>query len=215
MIRFHSIHSKNIDINSDATLAVRKTRRGEAIVMSNAPIRLLTLTVVFKFGFTQLKSLYLPLPLEAPIMVCFYVSDNGDVHHIINGDYKGVFLSEIKVDKPFWAVIDLYDALAVKLVDPCPFHGKHEAESLPIDPIRPNESCPSSEAYQQLFVKRGVYSPRECKVCFEKTVNSVFYRCGHMLLCYECSMKQWKEHNRGRCPVCRAVIEDVIRVYES
>jgi len=53
----------------------------------------------------------------------------------------------------------------------------------------------------------------ECNVCYEQPINSVLYMCGHVCMCYECAVKQWR--GPGQCPICRAVIRDVIRTYWS
>ncbi|XP_054168717.1 protein neuralized-like isoform X2 [Oppia nitens] len=53
----------------------------------------------------------------------------------------------------------------------------------------------------------------ECNVCYEQTINSVLYTCGHVCMCYECAVKQWR--GPGQCPICRATIRDVIRTYWS
>ncbi|KAK3853856.1 hypothetical protein Pcinc_039625 [Petrolisthes cinctipes] len=58
-------------------------------------------------------------------------------------------------------------------------------------------------------------SPHECTVCYEKPVDSVLYMCGHMCMCYECALQQWRGRGGGQCPICRAVIRDVIRTYRS
>ncbi|XP_076057578.1 E3 ubiquitin-protein ligase neur isoform X2 [Oratosquilla oratoria] len=55
----------------------------------------------------------------------------------------------------------------------------------------------------------------ECTVCYEKPVDSVLYMCGHMCMCYECALQQWRGRGGGQCPICRAVIRDVIRTYRS
>ena len=55
----------------------------------------------------------------------------------------------------------------------------------------------------------------ECIVCYEKPVNSVLYTCGHMCMCYECALQQWRGRGGGQCPICRAQIRDVIRPYRS
>jgi protein neuralized len=53
----------------------------------------------------------------------------------------------------------------------------------------------------------------ECTICCEKSVDSVLYMCGHMCMCYECAIQQWRGRGGGQCPICRAVIRDVIRTY--
>lgn len=51
----------------------------------------------------------------------------------------------------------------------------------------------------------------DCLVCYEQPINSVLYMCGHVCMCYDCSVKQWR--TSGHCPICRAPIRDVIRTY--
>ena len=52
-----------------------------------------------------------------------------------------------------------------------------------------------------------------CVICTEKEVDSVFYQCGHMCTCYMCSVNlKQKNHN---CPVCRAPINDILRVFKA
>ncbi|XP_065216602.1 E3 ubiquitin-protein ligase cblA-like [Planococcus citri] len=55
-----------------------------------------------------------------------------------------------------------------------------------------------------------------CSVCMEKPINAVLYKCGHMCMCYQCAFKLYRNRNsRGQCPMCRAVIRDIIRAYKS
>ncbi|KAL2340117.1 hypothetical protein Fmac_008057 [Flemingia macrophylla] len=50
-----------------------------------------------------------------------------------------------------------------------------------------------------------------CCICYEMKVDSVLYRCGHMCACLKCANELlW---NSGKCPICRAKIVDVVRVY--
>ncbi|XP_031777750.1 protein neuralized isoform X3 [Nasonia vitripennis] len=57
--------------------------------------------------------------------------------------------------------------------------------------------------------------PSECSICYERTIDSVLYTCGHMCMCYTCAMQQWQGKGGGHCPMCRAPIRDVIRIYKS
>ncbi|XP_053680204.1 protein neuralized [Anopheles nili] len=69
-----------------------------------------------------------------------------------------------------------------------------------------------------LAANGGIYSSTncvDCTICFEKPIDSVLYMCGHMCMCYDCAIKQWRGIGGGHCPLCRAVIRDVIRTYKS
>ncbi|XP_050323363.1 protein neuralized isoform X2 [Bactrocera neohumeralis] len=55
----------------------------------------------------------------------------------------------------------------------------------------------------------------ECTICYENQIDSVLYMCGHMCMCYDCAIEQWRGVGGGQCPLCRAVIRDVIRTYTT
>ncbi|XP_063235668.1 LOW QUALITY PROTEIN: protein neuralized [Bacillus rossius redtenbacheri] len=55
----------------------------------------------------------------------------------------------------------------------------------------------------------------DCTICYERPIDSVLYMCGHMCMCYDCAVQQWRGKGGGHCPLCRAVIRDVIRTYKS
>ncbi|XP_046487241.1 protein neuralized isoform X2 [Neodiprion pinetum] len=57
--------------------------------------------------------------------------------------------------------------------------------------------------------------PSECSICYERNIDSVLYICGHMCMCYPCAIQQWRGKGGGHCPLCRAIIRDVIRIYRS
>uniref|UniRef100_A0A8R1HZT7 RING-type E3 ubiquitin transferase n=1 Tax=Caenorhabditis japonica TaxID=281687 RepID=A0A8R1HZT7_CAEJA len=53
----------------------------------------------------------------------------------------------------------------------------------------------------------------ECTICMDAAVNSVLYTCGHMCMCYDCGRRLLT--TKGICPICRAVVQDVIKTYKS
>ncbi|XP_026472645.1 protein neuralized-like isoform X2 [Ctenocephalides felis] len=61
----------------------------------------------------------------------------------------------------------------------------------------------------------GPFPGEECTICYENPIDCVLYMCGHMCMCYECAIQQWRGKGGGHCPLCRAVIRDVIRTYKS
>ena len=41
--------------------------------------------------------------------------------------------------------------------------------------------------------------------------DTAIYRCGHTVACAQCALTMM--HRRANCPICRAEIRDVLRVY--
>ena len=51
---------------------------------------------------------------------------------------------------------------------------------------------------------------KQCAICCERPLKTIFANCGHMLCCTECALKC------NNCPVCRTPVEgNVIRVFAS
>jgi len=48
-----------------------------------------------------------------------------------------------------------------------------------------------------------------CKICFEKTIDSVILECGHSAICMECSK------GLRTCPICRQPILRIVKVFKA
>lgn len=85
-----------------------------------------------------------------------------------------------------------------------------------IEPIKISASTPLNPtiACQELY-PGNVGTGAECTICYENPIDSVLYMCGHMCMCYDCAIQQWRGIGGGHCPLCRAIIRDVIRTYKS
>lgn len=56
-----------------------------------------------------------------------------------------------------------------------------------------------------------VATSSDCVICYEKPIDCVLYRCGHMCLCHKCAQEIFKLGSP--CPVCRTKIEDVVKTF--
>lgn len=74
---------------------------------------------------------------------------------------------------------------------------------------------PSMQEWVQNAAHSNTLTGNECSICYERSIDSVLYMCGHMCMCYECAVQQWRGKGGGQCPMCRAPIRDVIRTYKS
>ncbi|CAF3939114.1 unnamed protein product [Rotaria magnacalcarata] len=56
-----------------------------------------------------------------------------------------------------------------------------------------------------------------CTVCLSAIADTVLYRCGHLCVCYMCGLQlqQATSTNACKCPICRAPVDDILRVYRS
>jgi hypothetical protein len=56
-----------------------------------------------------------------------------------------------------------------------------------------------------------------CTVCLTAIADTVLYRCGHLCVCYTCGLQLQHSTpvNGVKCPICRAPVDDILRVYRS
>ncbi len=56
-----------------------------------------------------------------------------------------------------------------------------------------------------------------CTVCLTALADTVLYRCGHLCVCYMCglNLRETTTANGVKCPICRAPVDDILRVYRS
>lgn len=87
--------------------------------------------------------------------------------------------------------------------------GVHGKSSPPVPPKTHSMSTPTSPS--ENTIPESEIS--ECTVCYEREVNSVLYKCGHVCMCFECAI-QVKEKG-SLCPICRQTIHDVIKIYKT
>jgi protein neuralized len=109
---------------------------------------------------------------------------------------------------------------------PVPRNCRQEQESADTSTSKPPPAEPAESSSTSATVAESSTSSRnrntdsrngtdECKICYENIVDCVLYACGHMCLCYECALQQWKGRGGGICPMCRNYIQDVIKIYKS
>lgn len=56
-----------------------------------------------------------------------------------------------------------------------------------------------------------------CTICLTALADTVLYRCGHLCVCYVCglNLQQTTSTHGVKCPICRAPVDDILRVYRS
>ena len=102
------------------------------------------------------------------------------------GKHKGLWFSEVLSKEPDYCI------WVMSLKDPGGgFHKLIEWLRKNFDPTQDEEPEPPDKK-----AKRD-----ECKICFDKLIDSVFVPCGHILACLTCAM------NVDQCPVCESPCE--------
>jgi hypothetical protein len=61
--------------------------------------------------------------------------------------------------------------------------------------------------------KKKVKRETECAICFTKECNASVIPCGHACFCYECILNYKSKNKEKGCPVCRAEMKDILKLY--
>lgn len=94
--------------------------------------------------------------------------------------------------------------------EPCVvIDGPDKAEAATVRPQKARAKPPPRPSHPPKFHAKP--KDDECKICMERSTTTVFYKCGHSCTCEECGMKL-----KGKqCPLCRAEVVDVIKLFRS
>lgn len=60
----------------------------------------------------------------------------------------------------------------------------------------------------------GDWRDKDCTVCMDAPRNAVCVPCGHVAACYACLQTLRERRRRPPCPICRAVVRRVQRLYD-
>merc|ERR1712029_1250449 len=139
----------------------------------------------------------------------FTIKTDGSVEFMNNNSIPSVFM-HVDITQPLWAFWDIYgNTSRIRVLGsttPNALMPRQVSSRTSENLIEP--ASESSELNQSVEYQEGI-------VCYEKAVDCVIYTCGHMCLCYECALQQWRGRGGGFCPICRLAIRDVIRTYKS
>lgn len=72
------------------------------------------------------------------------------------------------------------------------------------------ENATPSKSHRTTNSKLNESMANLCSVCFANEPDSVFMRCGHGGICYDCAIDIWKKSNE--CYLCREEIEQILQV---
>ncbi|CAH1256966.1 NEURL1 [Branchiostoma lanceolatum] len=135
----------------------------------------------------------------------FLLDRNGRVHYGVNGGDLEVVL-EVEAGQQLWAVFIL--TLFVRKIRLAGVVPAEEPSPAPTSPsTTPADRRPDTEPRQPY------HDDQTCAICYERPVNSVAYPCGHVCMCDRCGLLLKVED--ANCPICRAPLFDVIKMYRA
>ncbi|XP_069850230.1 E3 ubiquitin-protein ligase NEURL1 isoform X3 [Dipodomys merriami] len=182
-----------------------------------------------------------PGPLHSGDILGLVVNADGELHLSHNGAAAGMQLC-VDVSQPLWMFFGLHGAITQVRILGSTILAERGVPSLPCSPAstptspsalgsRLSDPLLSTCSSGPLSSSTGGTVPNspvslpdsplsssqwssECTICYEHTVDTVIYTCGHMCLCYACGLRL-KKALHACCPICRRPIKDIIKTYRS
>ncbi|XP_066276098.1 uncharacterized protein [Branchiostoma lanceolatum] len=143
--------------------------------------------------------------LQSGDKLTFLLDRSGRVHYGVNGGDLEVVL-EVETGQQLWAVFILtLFVRKIRLAGVVPAEEPSPAPSSPSP--TPTDRRPDTEPRQPY------HDDQTCAICYERPVNSVAYPCGHVCMCDRCGLLLKVED--ANCPICRAPLFDVIKMYRA
>jgi protein neuralized len=148
----------------------------------------------------------------------FTVKTDGSVEFSRNNMIPSTFM-HVDVTLPLWAFWDIYGHTSrIRILGSCSQSVSRQVSATTLPPNTTTEATlvPVETAQEAGDALNASFSnTSECTICYERPVDCVLYTCGHMCMCYECALQQWRGRGGGICPMCRMSIRDVIRTFRS
>ena len=163
----------------------------------------------------------------------FTVKTDGSVEFMRNNGIPSVFM-HVDVTQQLWAFWDIYGHTSrIRILGATT---QSFSRLLNVPESRPQQSTTTSgvtgnnstgqlvnvepaqevtESEMNMMMNNSLNNSEECNICCEKPVDCAIYTCGHMCMCYECALQQWRGRGGGFCPICMGPIRDVIKTFRS
>jgi len=157
----------------------------------------------------------------------FTIKTDGSVEFMRNNAIPSIFM-HVDITQPLWAFWDIYgNTSRIRILGSCQQslmrtslpRQQSNQQLVQVETPTTNGTLNAASAVvpetDTLNTSTSSQNTTECIVCYEKAVDCVIYTCGHMCLCYECGLQQWRGRGAGICPMCRMPIRDIIRTYRN
>jgi len=155
----------------------------------------------------------------------FTIKTDGSVEFMRNNSIPSVFM-HVDITQPLWAFWDIYgNTSRIRILGSCQQsllrtslpRQQSNQQLVQVESPTTNGTLNTASAVETdtLNTSTSSQNTTECIVCYEKVVDCVIYTCGHMCLCYECGLQQWRGRGAGICPMCRMPIRDIIRTFRN